>query len=176
MGPEQTAVITGASSEIGGAIATAIASTGAAVCLVGRNAARLKAIADKLSATARKVMVYEADLTVDSAVKKLVRRLRQRFEAIDVLVHCAGAFTKGNIESTRVQALDDLYRTNVRLPFILTSKSPAAAQIAAWADCIHKLQGLEARATTGLYASTKHALKAFADSLRQEVKWKVFGC
>ena len=32
------------------------------------------------------------------------------------------------------------------------------------------------QATTGLYASTKHALKAFADSLRQEVKWKVFGC
>ena len=170
MGPEQNAVITGASSDIGAAIATAIASTGASVCLVGRNAPRLKAIADKLSATARAVMVYEADLTVDSAVKKLVRRLRQRFEAIDVLVHCAGAFTKGKIESTRVQALDDLYRTNVRLPFILTqSLLPLLRLRPGQIVFINSSQGLEARATTGLYASTKHALKAFADSLRQEV-------
>ena len=47
MGPEPNAVITGASSPIGAAIATAIASTGAAVCLVGRNAERLEAIAER---------------------------------------------------------------------------------------------------------------------------------
>ena len=170
MGPEQNAVISGASSDIGGAIATAIASTGASVCLVGRNAARLKAIANKLSATARTVMVYDADLTVDSAVKKLVRRLRHKFEAIDVLVHCAGAFTKGKIELTRVQELDDLFRTNVRLPFILTqSLLPLLRLRPGQIVFINSSQGLEARATTSLFASTQHALKAFADSLRQEV-------
>jgi NADP-dependent 3-hydroxy acid dehydrogenase YdfG len=170
MGLEQNAVITGASSDIGGAIATAIASTGASVCLVGRNAPRLKGIANKLSATARTVLVYDADLTVDSAVKKLVRRLRHKFEAIDVLVHCAGAFTKGNIASTRVQALDDLYRTNVRLPFILTqSLLPLLRSRPGQIVFINSSQGLEARATTSLFASTQHALKAFADSLRQEV-------
>ena len=170
MGPEQNAVITGASSEIGGAIATAIASTGASVCLAGRNAARLKATANKLSATARTVKVYEADLTVNSAVEELVRRLRHKFEAIDVLVHCAGAFTKEKIESTRVQELDALFRTNVRLPFIFDSESVAAPQIAAWADRIHKLfTRIGGRSTTSLFASTQHALKAFADGLRQEV-------
>ena len=170
MGPGQNAVITGASSDIGGAIATAIASTGASVCVVGRNAPRLNAIANKLSETARTVMVYDADLTVDSAVKKLVRRLKHKFEAIDVLVHCAGAFTKGNIESTRVQALDELYRTNVRLPFILTqSLLPLLRLRPGQIIFINSSQGLEARATTSLFASTQHALKAFADSLRQEV-------
>jgi NADP-dependent 3-hydroxy acid dehydrogenase YdfG len=170
IGPEQSAVITGASSDIGGAIATAVASTGASVCLIGRNAARLRALANNLSTTARAVMVYEADLTVDSVVKKLVRRLKDKFEAIDVLVHCAGAFTKGNIESTRVQELDHLYRANVRLPFILTQGMlPLLRVRTGQIVFINSSQGLEAGATTGLYASTKHALKAFADSLRQEV-------
>ena len=138
MGPELNAVITGASSAIGGAIATAIASTGAAVCLVGRNAARLEAIATKVSPVARAVLVYEADLTVDSAVKELVHQLRDKFEYIDVLVHCAGAFSVGKIESTDVEELDALYKANVRLPFIVTQTLLPLLRSRSWADCIHK--------------------------------------
>ena len=75
MDPELNAVITGASSVIGGAIATAIASTGAAVCLVGRNAERLEAVAQKVRPTARSVLSVKSDLTVDSAVQDLACRL-----------------------------------------------------------------------------------------------------
>ena len=170
MGPELNAVISGASSAIGGAIATAIASTGAAVCLVGRNAARLEAIATKVSTMARAVRVWQADLTVDSAIEDLVRQLRHEFGAVDVLVHCAGAFTTGKFDSTGVVELDALYRANVRLPFILTQMLlPLLKSRPGQIVFINSSQGLQARATTSLYASTQHALKALADGLRQEV-------
>lgn len=98
MGPELTAIITGATSRIGGAIASTIASTGAAVCLAGRDAGRLEAIADKVSSTARAVLVYKGDLTKDAAVRKLAKQLQNEFGNIDVLVHSAGAYSAGAIK------------------------------------------------------------------------------
>ena len=170
MRPEPNAVITGASSVIGGAIATAIASTGAAVCLVGRNAERLEAIAGKICATARSVLIIKSDLTEESAVEDLTHRLGQGFKPLDVLVHCAGAFTTGKIETTPVNQLDALYRANVRLPFVLTQALLPLLKLGPGQIVfINSSQGLSARATTGPYAATQHALKALADSLRQEV-------
>ena len=170
MGAELNAVITGASSGIGRAIATAIASMGAAVCLVGRDAERLEAAAGKVRVIARSVLVYESDLTIDSAVDELARRLKYEFDALDVLVHCAGAFATGKIEATPVAQLDALYRANLRLPFALTQALlPLLKVRPGQIVFINSSQGLTARANTGLYASTQHALKGLADSLRQEV-------
>jgi len=164
------AIVTGATSGIGCAIATAIASTGAAVCLVGRNATRLEAMAAQISPMARAVLVCEADLTIDYAVKELSQQLRDKFGHIDILVHCAGIYSRGLIELSAVEELDALYTTNVRLPYILIQAllplvRPRFGQIV----FMNSSQGLEARAGTGLYASTQHALKAFADALRKEV-------
>jgi NADP-dependent 3-hydroxy acid dehydrogenase YdfG len=167
---EMNAVITGASSGIGRAIATAIALAGAAVCLVGRNPERLESVAEKVRATARSVLVCESDLTVDSAIEELVLRVKREFKALDVLVHCAGAYATGKLDSTHVQELDALYKANVRMPVVLTQAllpllRPRSGQIV----FINSSQGLQAGSTTGFYAATKHALKALADSLRQEV-------
>ena len=169
-GPALNTVITGASSGIGRAIATAIAATGAAVCLVGRNAKRLEEAAEKARATARTVLVCESDLTIDSAIDELALRLKHEFDAVDVVVHCAGAYTAGKIETTPVEQLDALYRANLRLPFALTQALlPLLRRRPGQIVFINSSQGLEARATTGLYSATQHALKGLADSLRQEV-------
>src|SRR5215831_14972451 len=92
----------------------------AGVCLAGRNAKRLQAVAGKVRATSRSVLVCKSDLTNDSAVEELARRLKREFGGVDVLVHCAGIFTTGTIEATPVEQLDALYRANLRLPFALT--------------------------------------------------------
>ena len=100
----------------------------------------------------------------------MTRRLKYEFGALDVLVHCAGAFTKGKIGATPVEELDALYRTNLRLPFALTQALlPLLKVRPGQIVFINSSQGLEARAATGLFASTQHALKGLADSLRQEV-------
>lgn len=170
MKSDVNAVITGASSVIGAAIAMAIASTNAAVCLIGRNAERLKIVAEEVGAAARSVLVIQSDLTRDSAAMELAAQLGQEFTPLDILVHCAGAFATGGIETTSVEKLDVLYRTNVRMPFMLTQAllpilKPRSGQIV----FVNSSQGLIARANTGPYAATQHALKALADSLRQEV-------
>jgi NADP-dependent 3-hydroxy acid dehydrogenase YdfG len=171
---ELNAVITGASSGIGRAIATAIASTGAAVCLVGRNSERLESVARKMRATSRSVLICESDLSVDSAIEELALRLRQEFKVVDVLVHCAGTYETGKLASTPVQRLDGLYKMNVRMPVALTQALlPLLRTRSGQIVFINSSRGLEARSTTGLYSgfysSTQHALRALADSLRQEV-------
>jgi NADP-dependent 3-hydroxy acid dehydrogenase YdfG len=170
LGPETKAVITGASSGIGKAITIAIAATGAAVCLVGRNAERLEAVAGSVRTITSSVLVCETDLTSDSAVEGLACRLKQEFGALDILVHCAGVFMTGKIEATPVEKLDALYRANLRLPFVLTQALlPLLKGRQGQIVFINSSRGLAATATTGPFAATQHALKGLADSLRQEV-------
>src|SRR5262245_55059967 len=164
------AVITGASSGIGRAIATAFAATGGSVCLVGRDLGRLQTVAKVASSTAREVLIHETDLNVDGAIEDLAQRLEREFSVVDVLIHCAGVFSTGSIGKTPVQQLDILYRTNVRLPFALTQALlPLLKSQQGQIVFINSSQGLQASGNAALYAATKHALKALADSLRQEV-------
>ena len=170
MASELNAVITGASSGIGRAIATAIASTGASVCLVGRDSGRLENVAKLVRPTARSVLIHDADLNVDTVIEGLAQRLRQEFRTLDILVNCAGTFSTGTLEKTPVQQLDVLYRTNLRLPFALTQALlPLLKRRQGQIVFINSSQGLQARGNTGPFAATQHALKALTDSLRQEV-------
>jgi NADP-dependent 3-hydroxy acid dehydrogenase YdfG len=164
------AVITGASSGIGKAIAAAIALTGGSLCLVGRNQERLEAVAQFARGTARLVLPFVADLTVDTSPDELARCLKQEFGELDVLVHCAGMYATGSLENSPVQQLDALYRTNVRSPYRLTQALlPMLKLRQGQIVFINSSQGLQAKGNTGSYAVTQHALKAIADSLRQEV-------
>lgn len=170
MSSEWKAAITGASSGIGRAIATAIASQGSSVCLIGRDLARLEAVADVARATAPTVLVHEADLSADGAVKELGQHLRNEFGALDVLVHCAGTLATGSVERTPVQQLDLLYRTNVRMPFLLTQELlPLLKARQGQIVFVNSSQGLHPKANSGAFAATQHALKAITDSLRQEI-------
>jgi NADP-dependent 3-hydroxy acid dehydrogenase YdfG len=172
---EFNAVITGASSGIGKAIALAIASTGGSVCLVGRNKQRLGDTAKIATrscarlATARRVFTFLADLSTDRAIEDLVQYINQDFNLLDTLVHCAGFHTVGNHDMP-VDQLDALYRINVRTPYVLTQALlPLLKSRKGQIVYINSSQGLQAGANTGAYAATKHALKALADSLRQEI-------
>ena len=170
MTDELRAVITGASSGIGRAIAVAIASKGGSVCLVGRDQGRLEAVAKISRETARSVLVHAADLSADGAAEALAQRVKQEFTALDILVHCAGIHLSGTLETTSVQQLNSLYRMNLRLPFALTrALLPLLKSRQGQVVFINSSQGLQAKGNTGPFAATQHALKAIADSLRQEV-------
>jgi NADP-dependent 3-hydroxy acid dehydrogenase YdfG len=167
---ELNAVVTGASSGIGKAIAIAIASTGGSVCLVGRDNERLEAVAKAARVAARSVFVIRADLSADCAIEDLARYVKHHFKSFDTLVHCAGIHAVGRFEKTSVAQLDALYRTNVRAPYALTQALlPLLKSRKGQIVFINSSQGLQAGANTGAYASTKHAIRAIADSLRQEI-------
>ncbi|MBD2540127.1 SDR family oxidoreductase [Coleofasciculus sp. FACHB-SPT36] len=167
---DQIAVVTGASSGIGKAIALGLAAQGATLCLVGRNLEALEAVAETAKATASKVLLYQVDLTLDEDIQQLKTRLEQDVGEVDLLVHSAGVITLGQMKTASLEDFDWQYRVNVRAPYALTQAllpmlTVRQGQIA----FLNSTVGLNARGGVGQYAATKHALKAIADSLREEV-------
>src|SRR5262245_52095616 len=114
------AVVTGAGSGVGQAIACALATQGATLCLVGRTPATLEATACSVNNANCIMRCYPTDLTQDDAVQALTEQLQREWDAIDILVHSAGVYTMGTFEATPVTELDLQYRTNVRAPYLLT--------------------------------------------------------
>jgi len=165
----QVAVITGASSGIGKAIALGLAQRGATVGLIGRVTEALEAVAESARRAGSQAHCYTADLAADDDLRVLSLRLRE-LERIDILVHSAGFITLGRLESASVEDLDRHYRLNVRAPYLLTQALlPALKKNRGQVVFVNSSAGLNARANVGQYAATKHALKAIADSLREEV-------
>jgi short-subunit dehydrogenase len=166
----QTAVVTGASSGIGKAIVLSLAAQGAAVCLVGREPQRLEFVAASARAKASRIAIYEADLTVDEDIRELKTRLLRDFSSIDLLIHSAGIISIGAIESAPVEELDRQFCVNLRAPYLLTQALlPMLRTSQGQIVFINSLVGLNAKGGSGQYSATKHALKALADSLREEV-------
>ena len=93
---------------------------------------------------------------------------------VDVLIHCAGVICQGAMEHAHIEELDLQYATNVRAPYLLTQHLlPLLTTTRGQIVFINSSAGLSAkRPEVGQYSATKHALKAIADSLREEVNAK----
>jgi short-subunit dehydrogenase len=166
----QMAVVTGASSGIGRALVLALAEQGVRLCLVGRRLEALAAVAASVRATTPQTLCYRADLTVDHDIHELTLHLQRDLGCIDLLIHSAGVISQGRLETSSVEAFDCQYRTNVRAPYLLTQGLlPMLRARRGQIVFINSSVGLSARANISQYAATKHALKAIADSLRDEV-------
>jgi short-subunit dehydrogenase len=166
----QIGIITGASSGIGKAIALGLAAHGVTLGVIGRNPETLEAVADAARATGASVQCYRADFMNDEDIDTLASRLRHDFAHVDILIHSVGAHALGRVATAPVVEFDWQYRVNVRAPYALTQAllpmlRPRRGQIV----FVNSSVGLSARASVGQYAATKHALKAVADSLRDEV-------
>ncbi len=164
------AVVTGASSGIGRAIAVALAQQGAELCLVGRDSVRLgetAAIAQDFS----QVKNFQLDLTVEDQLHPLVEHVSRKNGRLDILIHSAGVICEDAMECSRIEDLDLQYATNLRAPYLLTRLLlPTLTNARGQIVFINSSVGLTARrADIGQYAATKHGLKAVADSLREEV-------
>jgi NADP-dependent 3-hydroxy acid dehydrogenase YdfG len=163
-----TCVVTGASSGIGRSIAIACSLAGASVCAIARRK-------DVLEETAKagdqsRFALYPADLAVDDEVVRVTGELTSRPDGLDVLVHCAGIFKLASLETAPVDDLDRQYAVNVRAPYLLTQRLlPSLRANKGQIVFINSTTGLDARANVSQFAATQHALRAIADSLRQEV-------
>ncbi len=166
----QISVVTGASSGIGKAIALGLAAQGVTLGVVGRNLETLGVVAEAARITGACVQCYRADLMKNEDIYELASRLRHDFVHIDILVHSAGVHALGRLATAPIAEFDWQYRANVHAPYALTQTllpmlRPRLGQIV----FINSSVGVRARANVGQFAATQHALKAIADSLRDEV-------
>ena len=164
------AVVTGASGGIGRAVALALAERCGEVCIVGRDSSRLAATASAAPPPAR-ITPFPLDLTVAEDVLSLRQYLENGKGTLDILIHCAGTLRQDPVERARIEDFDLQYATNLRAPYRLTQLLlPLLRAARGQIVFVNSSVGLAAkRAEIGQYAATKHALKAVADSLREEV-------
>jgi NAD(P)-dependent dehydrogenase (short-subunit alcohol dehydrogenase family) len=86
----RVAIVTGASSGLGIALATGLAEAGARIALAARRADRLAALADRLAERGAEVVAVPCDVSDEAAVDRLVSVTLERFGSLDILVNNAG--------------------------------------------------------------------------------------
>jgi NADP-dependent 3-hydroxy acid dehydrogenase YdfG len=167
------AVVTGASSGIGRAIANELAGRGASVCLLGRRPEALRAVASRMDGTARK-LIYRMDLAIDAEVESLPGHLLRDGGAVDILVHSAGTIALAAMEHASIADFDRQIHINLRAPYLLThALLPQLKSRRGEIVFINSTAGARAVPGSGAYSVSKHGLKGLADSLRAEVTGQV---
>ena len=117
---DKTALITGAGSGIGAAIAALFAKAGARVCLADRDLPAVEAQAASIRTAGGRAEALRLDVTQESECADAARLLDERHGAVDVLVNNAGIGSVGTLLEATGDDLDRLYSVNVRGMFNVT--------------------------------------------------------
>ena len=168
------ALVTGASQGIGRSIAIKFGREGYQMILTGRNRQKLEETAAIIrEAGGSDSLVVPADLSDEQQIKNLVEQVRKKYDSVDVLVNNAGVMYLKPFLEMSMQEYDDMMQINMRAVFMLTQalasgmvKNPAGGTIINIASLAGK-NGF--KGGTG-YASTKWALRGFAQCLFQELR------
>jgi NADP-dependent 3-hydroxy acid dehydrogenase YdfG len=158
------ALVAGASGDIGRAIAFELLAAGGEVFMLGRTMARLANPPPPESVRAR-CHFMAADLTEVSSVERIAKDISQS-SRLDVLVLSSGVYERSEEPAVFTAQM----AANVLGPYALVQRLlPLIIESKGQILFINSTQALKATAGIGQYAATKHATKAMADSLRDEV-------
>lgn len=164
----KVALVTGASSGIGRAMALALAAQGVRVALTGRSESRLKAVASQIGEEA---LALPADLTQPDEVASVVAAATAHFGGIDILLPNAGLYIPGDIADGDPNAWDELLTVNVNSVFRLIH-AVLPQMIARQAGDIivtSSVSGHQAIQWEPIYSASKHAIQSFVHGVRRQV-------
>ncbi|NDC40447.1 MAG: SDR family NAD(P)-dependent oxidoreductase [Chitinophagia bacterium] len=168
------AIITGAGSGIGKAVATQLLHNGFNIAVCGRDKARLELAQQewKEAFPAANVLIYTADISIAASATAFVAEVTSVFPEIDVLVNNAGTFLPGDIADEPEGRLEALMATNLYSAYYITrSVLPIMkAQKRGHVFNMCSVASLKAYPNGGAYSITKYALLGFSDNLREEVR------
>ncbi len=155
---------------MGAALALALAEAGANLHLIGRRLDLLKLVASKARSFGSDAVCNSCDLASTLGQLEVTHRLAQELPRLDILIQNAAMHVVSSIEQASLTEFDEMYRTNVRAPYVLAQGLlPLLKTARGQVVFINSSKGIAAGAMSAQYDSTKHALRAIADSLRAEV-------
>jgi NADP-dependent 3-hydroxy acid dehydrogenase YdfG len=167
----KVALVTGGGTGIGEAAALALAAAGAKVVVTGRRQARLEEVVAAITAAGGRALAIQSDVSDEADAFSAVEAAVAAFGAIDILINSAGVNEAGGI-----QALDlDGWRKVIDINLygtIYTTKAAVPHIKAAGGGDIINISSTSGRRAAGLfaaYATSKHGVNGFTESIRQEL-------
>ena len=167
----KVAVITGASSGIGSALAQLLAQEGATVVLAARRKEKLEAIAGRIQKSGGKGVVVRCDVTVPEDAEELIHYTVQECGRIDILVNNAGRGNLASVEDTTDSMIENIFAVNVfalwytTRPALRYMKERGSGHVINIASIAGKL-GFPYNSA---YVAAKHACVGFTHALRLEL-------
>lgn len=168
---DKVAIVTGASSGIGAALAQALAREGATVVLAARRIDKLYELAQSIISAGGKAVVHPTDVTVKAEAEYLVHQTVEDLKRIDILVNNAGRGHFANVEDTTDEMIQSMFKLNVYSlwytvrPALKQMKQQGSGHIINIASMAGKL----GYPYNSAYVAAKHAVVGFTMALRQEL-------
>ncbi|HEY1998341.1 SDR family NAD(P)-dependent oxidoreductase [Paraburkholderia sp.] len=165
------AVVTGAASGIGAAIAKAYAEAGARLVLADRDMERLERQAEACRAPGATVETVKADVGEEADANRIVERCLSAFGGIDILVNNAGMLTQARCTELTTAMWDDMMRVDLRSVFLCTRRALPAMIGQKWGRVINVASqlGIKGGAELCHYSAAKAGVIGFTKSLALEV-------
>jgi NAD(P)-dependent dehydrogenase (short-subunit alcohol dehydrogenase family) len=160
------ALVTGATSGLGRAIALHLARDGADVTVHGRDAARGAQTVEEIQRQGGQAHFVEADLNDAASVTRLAKQVGD----VDILVNNAGIAMWGPTETFEIASFDAIFAANVRAPFFLVAAF-APGMVARGTGNIINISSMAGRlglAGGAAYGATKAALASFTQAWAAE--------
>ncbi len=164
----KVAIVTGASSGIGRAVAIEFARQHVKQVLSARSVDRLSALAKELQSEA---IVVPADMTRPSDVNQIVEQTVSKFGRIDILLANAGIYISGDVIDGEPDAWDKLIATNVTGVFRLVHAVLPHMKSQGQGDILvtSSISGHQALHWEPIYSASKHAIQSFVHGLRRQL-------
>ncbi|MFF4984599.1 SDR family oxidoreductase [Streptomyces sp. NPDC001046] len=170
----RTAVVTGAASGIGEAVAVLLAEQGARVALLARREERLAVIAEKIRADGGQALAVAADVTDETSVTDAAERIHGAYGTVDLVVNAAGVMLPHPVDARRTDEWQRMIDTNVtgvlRVIGAFTADLVAAAADGRSADIVN-ISSIAAHLgfpNYAVYGATKAAVTYLSQTLRGE--------
>lgn len=167
----RTAIVTGASSGIGRAIAEKLGAAGAHVFLAGRTRSSMEASQKKIEEAGGRASVITADVRDVDQVRGLVDAAVEATGRLDIMVNNAGLSYPAPILEGDAEQWRTMLETNI-LALLVGCQAAVRAMRACKAEGqIVNISSIAAqRSNSGVYGATKHAVNAISSTLRQELE------
>lgn len=173
----KTALVTGASTGIGRAIALAIAANGGRVGLVARSVKRLEGTQELIRKSGGEAKIFPTDLRDEKAINKLWSDITESWGGVDILVNAAGVwhgkstlYLGPHLENTTPEQINEILDVGIRAPLLLT-RLVIPGMIRKKSGKILNISG-ELRSASGWlhYYVSKKALEDFTVGLAEELR------